>query len=287
MAHGLALLWWIGFLALAVATPGTLPTLMTPGMRWTVWATLAVLVVLAVPVLLRRLSVHRHGDDAGWPAAALHAVPLLLLIIVGAGDLGSAAVGAGAVRPRAMPRPSVPAPTVAPAAASTRSATAAMVALPPQGRPAWLPGDETPLTIPPLAAVAPAPAAPLDLMQLHFPERHPGVVRVRTIGRLLDPESQQGRFVDVAAPDRAARATIYRFVMTCCAADAAPVFCRLHDGTIAVANLPVFDSWVEIEGRWIPPKDAEGTPAIAIDRITAVAAPAEPYLQVDVGRSGP
>lgn len=81
---------------------------------------------------------------------------------------------------------------------------------------------------------------------------------------------------DPALPDRY---LLTRFWMRCCAADAFPVQITVHglDGPP-----PPDDTWVEVVGEWIPPRDPDARGAArgaAIDLVTqtTIPAPSDPY----------
>lgn len=134
----------------------------------------------------------------------------------------------------------------------------------------------------PTAAVAAAkdpavPAAvPLPLMELYYPKKHPGVTRVEVIGRLMIPTADELAKVPPEMDRADLKLLLYRYVMTCCAADAAPVFVVLrgHDSE----GLKV-DEWVKITGTWIPAPGLGDMVKIAVDSLTRIEQPAEPFLQ--------
>jgi putative membrane protein len=69
---------------------------------------------------------------------------------------------------------------------------------------------------------------------------------------------------------------VYRFLITCCAADALPLAIAL-DGDLSAEF--VSDQWVAVEGVFdLEPINDQPVPLITIHRIKAVKAPAVPYL---------
>jgi uncharacterized membrane protein YcgQ (UPF0703/DUF1980 family) len=195
------------------------------------------------------------------------------------------------------PTTSAPAPT-APTTTTTPSATPA--ATQPPGKQTAQPTTPTPTavtdpavtpatilvdgptpaepTAAPVAAKDPAlPAAvPLPLMELYYPKKHPGVTRVEVIGRLMIPTAEELAKVPPEMDKADLKLLLYRYVMTCCAADAAPVFVVLRgrepDG------LKV-DDWVKITGTWIPAPNLGDMVKLSVDSLTLIEQPAEPFLQ--------
>ncbi len=67
-----------------------------------------------------------------------------------------------------------------------------------------------------------------------------------------------------------------RFVLSCCAADAYPMSLRIS----GVEHVPAHDTWVRVEGSWKAHAidDVPDFEEIEADTLTAIPAPADPYL---------
>jgi len=106
----------------------------------------------------------------------------------------------------------------------------------------------------------------LELLQI--PEKHAGTT-VKLLGLIHRDAELEKHF----GPGR--KAALYRFVLTCCAADALPVTVAL-EGEIQDLDP---DQWVEAEGIFmLAPFDNGSVPVLKIGKITPVAAPADPFL---------
>lgn len=224
---------------------------------------------------------HDHGNATDqWVQTLVHLLPLFLFLTLGVTTLGSqpivdfkkpAPMSVLTSRHAADDKPVAavtPAPTPPPASSNTP--------IPP---PVLLDGPTPaePLVEPDAAKDPAIPAAvPLPLMELYYPKKHPGVTRVEIIGRLMIPTQEE---IDKVPPevDRAdLKLLLYRYVMTCCAADAAPVFVVLRGRD--VGDLKV-DDWVKITGTWIPAPGLGDMAKIDVDSLTIIEQPAEPFLQ--------
>jgi hypothetical protein len=124
--------------------------------------------------------------------------------------------------------------------------------------------------------VANAPVLPLPLMELYYPKKHPGVMRVETIGRLMIPSPAELEKVPPEMDRADLKLLLYRYVMTCCAADAAPVFVVLKN--IEPEGELVIDAWVKVTGTWVHPPGLGDMAKIIVDTIAVIPEPKEPYL---------
>jgi len=106
------------------------------------------------------------------------------------------------------------------------------------------------------------------LQLLRTPEKH-----VETTLKLLGLIHRDPGLQKHFGPGRTA--ALYRFVLTCCAADALPVTVALEGDIPDLAP----DQWVEAEGTFIlVPSDKGSVPVLKVDKITPVASPADPFL---------
>jgi hypothetical protein len=185
---------------------------------------------------------HDHGTATDqWVQTLVHLLPLFLFLTMGVTTLGSQSLTSVT---RAAPhsvlssrhaqtdgeKPAVvdPTPATAPQPPAPPPATPTDAPITAQVTAPVLLDGPTPAdpTAAPTTVTDPAiPAAvPLPLMELYYVKKHPGITRVETIGRLMIPTQEE---IDKVPPeiDRAdLKLLLYRYVMTCCAADAAPVF---------------------------------------------------------------
>lgn len=90
-------------------------------------------------------------------------------------------------------------------------------------------------------------------------------------------EGVRVRLVGFVAPGDGAGFTLVRFVLSCCAADGAPVRVSVRG---VDPPFPPTDSWVEVVGIWYPGESGAedpGPPEIVASTVRPVAAPAQPY----------
>jgi hypothetical protein len=188
--------------------------------------------------------------------------------------------------------PVQPAPT--PAVVNPQPITSTQPPVPTTPQPAATPIVETPAAValidgptppePPTAAstasdpAAPAkPAAvPLPLLELYYAKKHPGVTRIETIGRLMIPTEEEMAKVPPEIDRGDLKLLLYRYVMTCCAADAAPVFVVLRGQDATGLKI---DDWVRVTGTWIPAPNLGDMVKLDVDSLTKIEQPAEPFLQ--------
>lgn len=289
---------WMAFLAVLLVGGGYL-NYIAAWQRWVLIAATALFAGLVlIDALVNRAGATAHGHehhdhDHGnatdqWVQTLVHLLPLFLFLTLGVTTLGSHQI-VDFARPapttvlssrHANDEPPVtPTGTGTPAAVPTTTSTSTTTP-PTTSSPTLALDGPTPAE--PLAPATPAsdpavPAAvPLPLMELYYPKKHPGVTRIETVGRLMIPTEDE---LAKAPPeiDRAdLKLLLYRYVMTCCAADAAPVFVVLRgrDAT----DLKV-DDWVKITGTWIPAPGLGDMAKIEVDSLTLIEQPAEPFLQ--------
>lgn len=262
---------------------------------------------------------HDHGTATDqWVQTLVHLLPLFLFLTMGVTTLGSQSLSSlthaapHSVLSSRHASGASDLPTASPTAAPT--ATTPITDAPTTTTPATTPATAAPgTTQPPVEPTTPAPtnaadpaatpaatlvdgptpaeptaapvtakdpalpaAVPLPLMELYYPKKHPGVTRVEVIGRLMIPTAEELAKVPPEMDKADLKLLLYRYVMTCCAADAAPVFVVLRgrepDG------LKV-DDWVKITGTWIPAPNLGDMVKLAVDSLTLIEQPAEPFLQ--------
>jgi hypothetical protein len=241
---------------------------------------------------------HDHGHEGAadrWLHSAVHLLPLFFVIAVGSTGLGAQAItivkatvpGAGAqARPAATPaqaagtvaqRPSEPPPATPPSATPPAAipAPATPAASDPATPPAeFVDGPNSPEPARPAAAPA-GVVVPLTLTELYFPKKHPGVTRVETVGRILVPTAEDLKKVPADVDTSEMKLMLYRFHMTCCAADARPVFIILLDhDTKGLEN----ETWAKVTGRWVPAPGLGDMVKLVVEKLQVVPPPAEPYL---------
>lgn len=106
------------------------------------------------------------------------------------------------------------------------------------------------------------------LQLLRNPQSHSGTT-VKLLGLIHRDAELEKHF----GPGRTA--ALYRFVLTCCAADALPVTVALEGIIPDLAP----DQWVHAEGTFdLIQFDNGNVPVLRIDKITPVASPADPFL---------
>ncbi len=284
---------WMAFLA-ALLVGGGYTHYIAPWQQWVLIAATALFGGLVlIDALVNRASDHHdhdhHDHDHGnatdqWVQTLVHLIPLFLFLTLGVTTLGSQpivdfkkpapmsvltsrhAADAKPPTPSDSPKPVV----VAPVPTKPDAPAPPLILL------------DGPTPADPTAAPTTAkdPAIPgavtLALMELYYPKKHPGVTRVETIGRLMIPTQEE---IDQVPPelDRAdLKLLLYRYVMTCCAADAAPVFVVLRGRDVGELKV---DDWVKITGTWIPAPGLGDMAKIEVDSLTVIEQPAEPFLQ--------
>jgi uncharacterized membrane protein YcgQ (UPF0703/DUF1980 family) len=258
---------------------------------------------------------HEHHDHAAaaerpWLNTAMHLLPLFLFLAVGTTTLGSQAVtslahplpgtarGVTAAtsddRPVGMAKASAgPAPAAAaPAVSTPGEPPAAPAAGPAAPSPAADPlvADARPAEDQALAPVAPTaslspgkpvgpPGAeaptPLNLLDLYYPAQHVGVTRVQVVGRLMLPTPDDLKHLPPDVDPKDLKVLAYRYLVTCCAADAQPVISILKNQPLDGLKA---DDWVTITGQWLPPKGLGDMSAIVVEKLEPAAAPKDPFL---------
>lgn len=259
-------------------------------------------VLLACDLAFNRGAAHAHdGHDHHdhehvsapdrWLHSAVHLLPLFFVIAVGSSGLGAQAItivratvpGAGAqMRPPAVRTdPALTKPEQKSAAAKPPGDPA--TALPPPSDLADGPSSPEP-TVPQSEPALPGVAVPLTVTELYFPAKHPGVTKVETIGRILVPTAEDLKKVPADVDTSEMKLMLYRFHMTCCAADARPVFIILlgHDPK-GLEN----ESWAKVTGRWVPAPGLGDMVKLVVEKIEIVPPPAEPYISDTPGAPQP
>ena len=210
--------------------------------------------------------------------------PLFFVIAIGSTGLGAHAItivkasasGAGApARPEpAKPQPAPTKPEQPPAPITDVPLASVPPANPPPAT--FVDGPNSPEpTVPRAIPVETGVAVPMTLTELYFPIKHPGVTRIETIGRILVPTAEDLKKVPADVDTSEMKLMLYRFHMTCCAADARPVFIILlgHD-TKGLEN----ETWAKITGRWVPAPGLGDMVKVVVDKLEIVPPPAEPYI---------
>ena len=279
---------WMAFLGLMLAS-GNYAAYIAKFQLWVLIAATALFAELVLIDALVNRAGHDHGhehhDHAHGNAAdhriqtLVHLLPLFLFVTVGVTTLGSQSLtGLTRAAPHSVLSSRHAQGDEAPSPIPEHRAPPAGTPISPT--PAVLPDAPTPLdpTAAPIAAGDPAtPAAvTLPLMELYYPKKHPGVTRVETIGRLMIPTPEEVAQVPPEVDRTDLKLLLYRYVMTCCAADAAPVFVVLRGRE--PGDLKV-DEWVKITGTWIPAPALGDMAKIEVDSLTVIEQPAEPFLQ--------
>ncbi len=291
---------WMAFLA-ALLVGGGYASYIAAWQQWVLIAATALFGGLVlIDALVNRASDHHdhdhHDHDHGnttdqWVQTLVHLIPLFLFLTLGVTTLGSQPI-VDFTKPAPMsvltsrhaadekpPAAQTPPPALgneqnsvvaAPVPVKTDTATPPPILL--DG-----PTPADPTATPNTAKDPAIPAAvPLPLMELYYPKKHLGVTRVETIGRLMIPTQEE---IDKVPPeiDRAdLKLLLYRYVMTCCAADASPVFVVLRGREASELKV---DDWVKITGTWIPAPGLGDMAKIEVDSMTVIEQPTEPFLQ--------
>jgi hypothetical protein len=277
---------WMAFLALMLVGGGYTSYIAA----WQSWVLLGATALFGALVLFDALlnragghhghdhHDHDHGNDVDrWVQTVVHVMPLFLVLTLGVTSLGSQPL-VSLHRPAPMsvlshqdagpvgPAPSAPA-TGTPAPDTPEAA--ARVPLLDAPTPAE-PGAASPVLPPPSAAV------PLPLLELYYPKKHPGVTRVETIGRVMIPSAEDLEKVPPEVDRADLKLLLYRYVMTCCAADASPVFVVLRGREVGELKV---DEWVKVTGTWIPAPGLGDMAKLEVDGLEVIEQPKEPYLQ--------
>ncbi len=232
---------------------------------------------------------HDHGTPVDqWIQTVIHAIPLFFILAIGVTSLGSQQI-VSLIRPA----PSSVTNNAHFSAASTLNNNNSTTTTTnktdntanntdPATRP-FIDDPSNPEPIIPVTnpledpVLANTPVVPLQLMELYYPKKHPDVVRVETIGRLMVPTEEELKNVPPEMDRADLKLLLYRYVMTCCAADAAPVFVVLRNRE--PGGKLVADVWVKVTGTWVHPPGLGDMAKIVVDSITVIPEPKEPYLQ--------
>jgi uncharacterized repeat protein (TIGR03943 family) len=124
------------------------------------------------------------------------------------------------------------------------------------------------------------PASPTPISELGpLPRPVDGVYELplaEFAARSVGPEGQlDDKTVRVVGfvVDRGDGPTVARFRLSCCAADA-----RVSEAAlIGVADVPSENTWVVVEGTWVPGPPGEYAPAIQVGDLRVIPQPANPY----------
>ena len=279
---------WVAFLAILIY--GSTYTAYIAG--WQGWILISATALFALLVLGNALFPDHHDHDHhdhdhgtpldGWLQTVVHAVPLFLFLALGVTSLGSQQIRnltnpAPHIGPRAFAQKPITPPATTPATpqqSNDRPDTPAHIPLIDDGTNPE-PFVETPRLLDDPVVNA-AHLVPLPLLDLYYPNKNPDVVRIETIGRLMIPSDEE----KAQAPEDVDRADLnlllYRYVMNCCAADAAPVFVVLKN--YKKDGLEI-DTWVKVTGAWIKPHELGDMAKIEVDTLEQIPEPKDPYLQ--------
>ncbi len=287
---------WMAFLGLMLAG-GSYAAYIAKFQLWVLIAATAMFALLVLIDAVVNRSDHHHDHDHHdhdhgtatdrWVQTLVHLLPLFLFMTMGVTTLGSQSLS-GITRPAPhsvlsskyaqgddKPAPSAPAQPAATTAPNTVAETPPASATPPVLLDGPTPAE--PLATPSTAADPATPAAvPLPLMELYYPKKHRGVTRIETIGRLMIPTPEEIAKVPPEMDRADLKLLLYRYVMTCCAADATPVFVVLRGREPSELKV---DDWVKITGTWIPAPALGDMAKIEVDTLTVIEQPAEPFLQ--------
>lgn len=304
---------WMAFLALLLLGGGY-TSYIADWQHWVLVSATALFAGLVLVDALLNRGAHdhdheHHDHDHGtatdqWVQTLVHLLPLFLALTLGVTTLGSQAITsfqrptsyAGQTVPSAatpMVSTTPPGPAASPRAATITPVavtTPAAADVPPATSTDAVsasaaqtfadgptpPEPSAPLPPAPQPAAALVPAVPLTLLELYFPKKHPGVTRIETIGRLMIPTAEELKNAPPEMDRADLRFLLYRHVMTCCAADASPVFVVLrgHDPD----GLKI-DEWVRVTGTWVAAPALGDMAKIVVDGLAVIAAPKDPFLQ--------
>jgi hypothetical protein len=159
----------------------------------------------------------------------------------------------------------------------------------------------TELTVSPLGAAsnraanslerAPASAAilqtddgtyrPVSLLDIYTASEHEKGARVEVSGRLYRTEGHEVNWLDPGVDQAGVEALLYRYLITCCVADALPLSIVLKGDNLVAPGSSAGD-WVRIRGR-LGALDPQGLVlALEVDSLESIERPAQPYLaQID------
>jgi uncharacterized membrane protein YcgQ (UPF0703/DUF1980 family) len=269
---------------------------------WQFWILIAATTIFALLVLCNALfnsdhdHEHDHHDhDHGgavdhWLQTIIHAFPLFFIIAIGVTSLGSQQIkqfnrpAPESVMRAAAAYKEQPTPTTSVVATASKTTTQTDTQVLPATPPATASFVDGPTSLEPGTpitntnadpVVANAPLVPLPLVELYFPFKHPGVLRVETIGRLLIPTAEEIANVPPDVDRADLKLLLFRYLMTCCAADAQPVYVVLRNREAGDLKI---DTWVKVTGAWIH-SPAHGEMAkIEVETIEVIPEPIDPYM---------
>jgi uncharacterized membrane protein YcgQ (UPF0703/DUF1980 family) len=273
---------WMIFLSLMLIN-GTYKTYI---IGWQGWILISATAIFALLVLFSALFPshhdHEHHDhDHGspldhWLHTVVHMLPLFLFFIMGTTSLNSQSIKqltrpapSSVLRVEQFAEKNTPSPASQSAASSTSLPPSLDEPTPPDPAQPILSGSHDP-------AALIAPMVPLPLIELYYPIKHRQVTRVETIGRLMIPTAEELSATPDSFDRADLKALVYRYVMTCCAADAQPTFVvlRNYEPTQALR-----DAWVKVRGTWIRPPNHGDMAKIDVESVEPIPEPKEPYLQ--------
>ncbi|MCC7478351.1 hypothetical protein IT575_07800 [bacterium] len=131
-----------------------------------------------------------------------------------------------------------------------------------------------------MAITGPADGGPgyqqVNLLQIFTASEHSESARVEVEGRLYKTEGQEVGWLDPSLQQQPVEALLYRYVISCCVADALPMSVVLEEAQLGQLEQ---QGWVRVRGRLGPFGDGSML-SIKVDEIEAIKTPREPYLTI-------
>jgi uncharacterized repeat protein (TIGR03943 family) len=127
------------------------------------------------------------------------------------------------------------------------------------------------------SAVVPDSQGDVSLVSLFYPDTLTGRSEISAIGLVHHPTDEQYQHFWPATDRQQAPLLLYRFLITCCAADAAPIYVGLHRSGITPSEAPN-GTWIRVHGTWTAGQPPQELPLIQVSRWETIAPPADPYL---------
>lgn len=114
----------------------------------------------------------------------------------------------------------------------------------------------------------------ISLLQLFTASEHSDNAAVEIEGRIYKTEGQEVGWLDPGLGGDKVEALLYRYMISCCVADAMPLSVVLTGADVAGLKQ---QGWVRVRGRLSPGPDGASL-AIAVESIEPIKAPGHPYL---------
>lgn len=230
---------------------------------WAGWGLLVVLILLSIP----RIRAD-HPQVFGWGELVVHAVPLWIFVTVGPSDLGAWSLGRN--------RMYVPETVAAVANPDAMDDTE------------WKPAPEQSVHIQPKGSNGDGPIDPQadqpiksnpTLIELYQPPYATAGTKVTVMGYFFRRAGSHRSDLPPEIRDDPAEWYLFRYAITCCAADARPVLVALSG--VDDATAPRSERWVQVSGTLTPHSLERPVPEIAVEALEAVEAVKDPYLYLD------